>query len=322
MRGIQVPEIGGPEVMEYRDLPEPELTDGSVMVAVAAAGLNYIDTYQRNGLYPMQMPITLGMEGSGTVEAVSEGVDSVLVGDRVAWCSVAGSYADRTVAPASALVKVPDGVSFEAAAAVMLQGLTAHYLATDTFKLAPGNKCLVHAGAGGVGLLLIQLAKLLGAEVYTTVSTPAKADLATGAGADHVIRYDQTDFAEAVVAIGGERPLDVIYDGVGADTFDGGLGLLRQRGMMALFGQASGPVPPVDLQVLARNGSLFVTRPSLFHYIGERHELESRAADLFGWIAAGELDVRIGQTWPLSEAADAHRALEARQTTGKTLLLP
>jgi len=322
MRGIQVHETGGPEVLEYVELAEPELSDGSVLVAVAAAGLNYIDTYQRNGLYPMQMPITLGMEGSGTVEGVAEGVDSVSVGDRVAWCSVAGSYADRTVAPASALVKVPDGVPFEAAAAVMLQGLTAHYLATDTFTLAPGDRCLVHAGAGGVGLLLIQIAKLLGAEVFTTVSTSEKADLAKGAGADHVIRYDETDFADAVLAIGGERPLDVIYDGVGADTFDRGLGLLRQRGMMALFGQASGPVPPVDLQVLAQNGSLFVTRPSLFHYIGERHELESRSADLFGWIAAGELDVRIGQTWPLPEAADAHRALEARRTTGKTLLIP
>lgn len=322
MRGIQVSEIGGPEVLEYVEIAEPELLDGSVLVAVAVAGLNYIDTYQRSGLYPMQMPITLGLEGSGTVEAVSDGVGSLVVGDRVAWCSVAGSYADRTVAPASALVKVPDGVSLEAAAATMLQGLTAHYLATDTFHLAPGDRCLVHAGAGGVGLLLIQIAKLLGAEVYTTVSTAKKAGLAAAAGADHVIRYDETDFGEAVVAIGGERPLDVIYDGVGADTFDRGLGLLRPRGMMALFGQASGPVPPVDLQVLAQNGSLFVTRPSLFHYIAERHELESRAADLFGWIATGELDVRVGQSWPLSQAAEAHRALEARETTGKTLLIP
>lgn len=320
MRVIQVRAIGGPEVLELVEVPDPELVPGSLVIEVAASGLNYIDTYQRNGLYPTDLPITLGMEGAGTVIEGNE--DGVSVGDRVAWCSVQGSYGERILAPARSLVTVPDGVTLEAAAAVMLQGLTAHYLARDTYTLRPGDRCLVHAGAGGVGLLLIQIAKLLGAEVFATVSTEEKVALAAGAGADHVIRYDQDDFAEAVVALGGERPLDVIYDGVGATTFDRGLGLLRARGMMALFGQASGPVPAVDLQVLAQNGSLFVTRPSLFHYIAERHELESRAADIFGWIAAGDLDVRVGQTWQLADAQDAHRALEARQTTGKTLLIP
>ena len=322
MRGVQIQETGGPEVLKYVELDEPHAMPGSVVVDVSAAGLNYIDTYQREGLYPMELPATLGMEGAGTVSSLGADVTSFNVGDQVAWTNVGGSYADRVTAAPDALVRVPEGVDLTTAAAVMLQGLTAHYLATDTYALAPGKRCLIHAGAGGVGLLLIQIAKLMGAEVFTTVSTAEKAELANGAGADHVLRYDEVSFASEIERIAGARPLDVVYDGVGADTFDSGLGLLRQRGMMALFGQASGPVPPVDLQVLAQNGSLFVTRPTLFHYIAKRHELEGRAADLFGWIAAGKLNVRVGQTWPMAEATDAHRALEARATTGKTLLIP
>lgn len=322
MRAVQIQATGGPEAMAYVEVPDPELKPGSVIADVAAAGLNYIDTYQRKGLYPMELPATLGMEGAGTVTAVAEDAVGFAEGDRVAWTNVPGSYAEQVSAPTSALVKVPEGVELETAAAAMLQGLTAHYLATDTYTLGPGSKCLIHAGAGGVGLLLIQMAKLMGAEVFTTVSTAEKAELAAAAGADHVLRYDEVAFADEVVAIAGDRPLDVVYDGVGADTFMYGLGLLRQRGTMVLFGQSSGPVPPVDLQVLSQNGSLFATRPTLFHYIAERHEFESRAADLFGWIASGNVAVRIGQTWPLNEAGDAHRALESRATTGKTLLIP
>jgi NADPH2:quinone reductase len=322
MQGIEIREHGGPEVLTWAELAEQEPGAGEMLVEVAGAGVNFIDTYQRTGLYPVDLPFTPGLEGAGTVAAVGPDVEAFEVGDRVAWTSVLGTYAERVVVPADKAVAVPDGVDLDVAAAVMLQGMTAHYLAIDTFPLKPGDRCLIHAGAGGVGLLLIQVAKRLGAEVFTTVGTAEKGELAAAAGADHVIIYTEQDFGDAIEATAGVRPLDVVYDGVGAATFDRGLELLRSRGLMALFGQSSGVVGPLDPAVLNRHGSLFLTRPSLFHYIAERSELERRSSDLFGWIAAGELDVRIGARFELAQAADAHRALEGRQTTGKVLLVP
>ena len=308
--------------MEWREVPDPEPGAGQILVETAAAGVNFIDTYQRSGLYQVALPYVPGLEGAGTVVATGSGVDGLVAGDRVAWASCPGSYATAVVAPADRVVRVPDGVELDVAAAVPLQGMTAHYLATDTYPLTSGSRCLVHAGAGGVGLLLIQIAKRLGAEVFTTVGSPEKADLASAAGADHVILYRDVDFAEAVTEIAGPRPLDVVYDGVGKSVFDTSLTLLRPRGMMATFGNASGPVDPVSPLTLSGNGSLFLTRPTLFDYIAERSELERRADELFAWIAAGELDVRIGARFALSEAAEAHRALEGRATTGKVLLVP
>lgn len=322
MWGIQMDRTGGPEVLEWRELPDPTPAAGQVVVEVAAAGLNFIDTYQRSGLYPVALPYTLGLEGAGTVVAVGEGVSSLAVGDRVAWPAAAGSYAELVAVPADRVVTVPEMVGLDVACAAQLQGMTAHYLATDTYPLTSGSRCLVHAGAGGTGLLLIQIAKRLGAEVFTTVGSPDKAELASAAGADHVILYRDVDFAEAITAIAGPRPLDVVYDGVGASVFDQSLTLLRKRGTMATFGNASGPVPPVSPLVLSANGSLFLTRPTLFDYIVERSELERRAADLFGWIESGDLGVRIGAKYDLEDAAEAHRGLEARQTTGKVLLIP
>lgn len=322
MWGIQMDQTGGPEVLEWRELPDPTPAAGQVVVEVAAAGLNFIDTYQRSGLYPVALPYTLGLEGAGTVVAVGEGVSSLTVGDRVAWPAAAGSYAELVAVPADRVVTVPEMVGLDVACAAQLQGMTAHYLARDTYPLTSGSRCLVHAGAGGTGLLLIQIAKRLGAEVFTTVGSPDKAELASAAGADHVILYRDVDFAEAITSIAGPRPLDVVYDGVGASVFDQSLTLLRKRGTMATFGNASGPVPPVSPLVLSANGSLFLTRPTLFDYIVERSELERRAADLFGWIESGDLDVRIGAKYDLEDAAEAHRGLEARQTTGKVLLIP
>lgn len=322
MRGIQISEQGGPEVMEWRELPDPEPGPGEIVVDVAAAGLNYIDTYQRSGLYPMQLPFTPGLEGSGTVVSVGEGVTGPAPGERVAWTASIGSYAHRVKMPADNAVTVPEGVDLETAAAVPLQGMTAHYLAIDTFPLSAGDRCLVHAGAGGVGLLLIQIAKSRGAEVFTTVGTPEKAELAAAAGADHTILYRDVDFAAAITEIAGERPLDVVYDGVGKSVFAQSLTLLRPRGMMVTFGNASGPVDPVSPLDLSANGSIFLTRPTLFHYVADHDELQGRADDLFGWIADGKLDIRIGARFDLAAAPDAHRALEGRQTTGKVLLIP
>ena len=322
MWGIQMDRTGGPEVLEWRELPDPTPAAGQVVVEVAAAGLNFIDTYQRSGLYPVALPYTLGLEGAGTVVAVGEGVSSLAVGNRVAWPAATGSYAELVAVPADRVVTVPELVGLDVACAAQLQGMTAHYLATDTYPLTSGSRCLVHAGAGGTGLLLIQIAKRLGAEVFTTVGSPDKAELSSAAGADHVILYRDVDFAEAITAIAGPRPLDVVYDGVGASVFDQSLTLLRKRGTMATFGNASGPVPPVSPLVLSANGSLFLTRPTLFDYIVERSELERRAVDLFGWIESGDLDVRIGAKYDLEDAAEAHRGLEARQTTGKVLLIP
>jgi len=322
MWAIQIDEAGGPEVMQWRELPDPEPGAGQIVVDLAAAGLNYIDTYQRSGLYQVPTPYVLGLEGAGVVSAVGDGVDRWSVGDRVAWPGSPGSYATKVALPADRVVEVPAPVDMETAAAIPLQGMTAHYLVTDTFALGDGSRCLVHAGAGGVGLLLIQMAKLLGAEVFTTVGTPEKAELARGAGADHTILYRDVDFAEAITEIAGPRPLDVVYDGVGKSVFEQSLGLLRPRGMMVTFGNASGPVDPVSPLTLSSNGSIFLTRPTLFDYIADRPELERRAADLFDWIGSGRLDVRIGRRFALSDAAEAHRAIEGRTTTGKVLLTP
>ncbi len=323
MRAIQITETGGPDTLELADLPIPEPEPGEIIIEVKAAGVNFIDTYQRSGLYPIELPFSPGLEAAGIVSAVGEGVTTISVGERVAVGAGGGSYAEFRRAPAVRTVNVPDGVSLEAAAASMVQALTAHYLAFDTYPLRSGDTCLIHAGAGGTGRLLIQLAKAVGAQVFTTVGTAAKAELAASAGADHVINYRGVDFADAVRSISGnERPIDVVYDGVGASVFEASLGLLRPRGLMATFGNASGPVPPVAPLDLMSGGSLYLTRPTLFDYIATREALVDRSADVFARIADGSLDVRIGATYALDDAAQAHRDLEARATTGKLLLLP
>ena len=320
--GIQIDRQGGPDELIWRELPDPNPGKGEVVVELAAAGLNYIDVYHRSGLYPVVLPYVPGLEGAGSVIAVGEGVVWPAVGDRVGWANAAGSYAEQMVVPADKCVSVPETVPFEVAAAVLLQGMTAHFLTHDTFPLDETHRCLIHAGAGGVGLLLVQIAKLLGAEVFTTVGSPDKAELATAAGADHVILYRDVDFAEQIVELAGSRPLDVVYDGVGRETFSRGLGLLRLRGTMVSFGNASGPVEPLSPLELSANGSLFLTRPTLFHHTITQAETQRRADDLFRWIEAGRLDVRIGAKYDLQDAADAHRALEGRETTGKVLLIP
>ncbi|MEX2279778.1 MAG: quinone oxidoreductase [Acidimicrobiia bacterium] len=322
MKAIRITTTGGPEVLEWVDVDDPATGPNQVLVEVEAAGLNFIDTYHRSGLYPMQFPLIPGQEGAGTVIEVGEGVDGTAVGDRVAWAMGLGSYSERVALDASGVVPVPDGVPLKVAAAVMLQGITAHYLVTDTFPLSDGDRCLIHAGAGGVGLLLIQMAKMKGAEAFTTVGTEEKAELARRAGADHVIMYRDADFGDAVEEIAGPHALDVVYDGVGQTVFDRSLELLRPRGMMVQFGNASGAVEPVAPLRLARGGSLFLTRPTMGNYIATREELVGRTNDLFAWIEAGKLDVRIGATFPMEQADDAHRALESRQTTGKVLLTP
>jgi NADPH2:quinone reductase len=315
MHAITISAQGGPEVLEYVERPDPVPGDGEIVVDVAASGVNFIDIYHRSGAYPLNLPVTIGSEGAGTVSALGPGVDGVAVGDTVAWASVLGSYAEKAVVPADRAVPVPDGVPAEVAAAAMLQGLTAHYLTHSTHDVRPGDQVLVHAGAGGMGQLLVQLAKLKGAKVYTTVSTSEKEKLAREAGADEVLRYE--DFAEAL-----HGKIDVVYDGVGAATFDGGLQALRPRGLMALYGAASGPVPPVDPQTLNKQGSLFLTRPTLVHYIAERDELLQRASDLFGWIASGKLAVNVSHRYPLAEVRQAHEDLAGRRTTGKLILIP
>ncbi len=321
MHAIRITETGEPSVMRWIETDQPVPEAGELLVRVAAAGVNFIDTYHRTGLYPLKLPFTPGLEGAGEVIAAAKDA-GFGPGDRVAWSNALGSYAEAVIVPSDQAVRVPDGVGLDVAAAAMLQGMTAHYLAHDTYPLGPGQRCLVHAGAGGVGLLLIKMAKQAGAEVFTTVSTSPKAELAAGAGADHVIRYDQEDFGDAVERLAGERPLDVIYDGVGRATFDRDLELLHSRGTLVLFGQSSGVVPPFDVGRLARNGSLYLTRPTLFHYIATRDDLERRAGAVLEAIAAGDLSIRIGHRWGLAEAAAAHRALESRATTGKVLLVP
>lgn len=322
MHAVQVKENGGPEVLQWVELDDPTPGPGQLVVDLAAAGLNFIDTYMRSGLYPRPLPFVLGNEGAGTVSAVGPDAAGFAVGDRVAWTGVLGSYATKVVVPVAQALPVPAGVDLEVAAAATLQGMTAHFLVTDCFPLQPGHRCLIQAGAGGVGLLLIQMAKMRGAEVFTTVGSPDKAHLASGAGADHVILYRDEDFGDAVERIGGRRPLHVIYDGVGQQTFERGLQVLAPRGMMVTFGNASGPVEPLAPLRLMQGGSLFLTRPTLGDYTLTREALEARANDVFTWIAEGRLDVRIGERLPLARAADAHRLLEGRGTTGKVLLIP
>lgn len=322
MRAIRVPQYGGPEAMRLEDLPTPTPGAGTALVRLEAAGVNFIDVYQRTGLYKGALPLPLGLEGAGVVEEVGPGVASVRRGDRVAWTGVSGSYATHNLVPADRLVLLPHGLDARAGAAAMLQGMTAHYLAHSTYPLKPGDACLVHAAAGGVGLLLCQMAKRAGARVIGTVSTEEKATLAREAGADEVILYTRQDFGAEVHRLTGGNKLQVVYDSVGRDTFDKSLDCLAPRGYMVLYGQSSGPVAPLDLQVLNAKGSLFVTRPSLQHHILTREDLERRAGEVLGWIRKGELRVRIGATFPLAEAAEAHRQLEGRRTTGKVLLIP
>ncbi|MBI2402109.1 MAG: quinone oxidoreductase [Gemmatimonadetes bacterium] len=322
MKAVRIHTTGGPEVLRHEDVPQPAPGPGQAAIRVEAAGVNYIDTYHRSGLYRLPLPATLGQEGAGTVTATGSDVTAVRPGDRVAWTGIPGSYADYVVAPADRLVSVPNGLSLEQAAATMLQGMTAHYLACATYPLGPGDTCLVHAAAGGVGLLLTQIAKLRGARVIGTVSTDEKARLAREAGADHVIRYTEQDFEADVKRLTENRGVQVVYDSVGRTTFEKSLNCLARRGLLVLFGQSSGPVPPFDPQVLNQKGSLFFTRPSLVHYITTPEELLARATELFGWIAAGKLTLRIHARYPLERAAEAHRDLESRKTTGKLLLIP
>jgi NADPH:quinone reductase len=322
MKAIRLHKFGGPEVLNYDDVPLPEPGAGQARVKIEAAGVNYTDIYQRSGQYPGQLPATLGQEAAGVVDAVGSGVTDVKVGQRVAYTAQPGAYAEFAVVPASSLVPIPDGVDTKTAAAVMLQGMTAHYLAMSTYPLKKGETALVHAAAGGVGQLLVQIAKRQGARVFGTVSTEEKARLAKEAGADEIIFYTQTDFAQETKRLTGGTGADVVYDSVGKTTFDGSLNSLRPRGYLVLFGQSSGAVPPFDPQILNRKGSLFLTRPTLVNYIASREELLWRSGDLFQWIKNGELKVRIDTTFPLSSAADAHRYMEGRQTKGKVLLIP
>jgi len=322
MKATVVNRPGGPEVLEYTDVEAPKPKAGEALVKIAAIGVNYIDVYHRTGLYKLPTPFIPGSEAAGTVEALGEGVTDVTIGERVAYAMVPGAYAEYAAAPAGKLVKIPDGVDFATAAAAMLQGMTAHYLVTSTYQLKAGNAALVHAAAGGVGLLLIQMAKQIGARVFGTVSTDEKAKLARQAGADHVILYTKEDFEAEIKRLTDGSGLQVVYDSVGKDTYMKSLRVLAPRGMLALFGQSSGPVPPFDPALLAQGGSLFLTRPSLFHYTLTREELMWRAGDVFDWIRGGELKIRIHGTFPLREAAEAHKQLEGRKTTGKVLLAP
>jgi NADPH2:quinone reductase len=320
MKAIQILKTGGPEQLVLREVAEPVLFSGDVLVQVKAAGVNFIDVYFREGRYPAVLPFVPGQEGAGVVLKVGAGVENVQAGQRVAWCGVQGSYAEKAVVPAQMLVVIPEHLSFEVAAAAMLQGMTAHYLAHSTYAIGKGDDVLIHAGAGGVGLLLTQMAKMLGARVLTTVSSDGKAKISQAAGADEVIEYTKMDFATEVKRLTGGKGVHVVYDGVGKDTFDGSLASLRPRGMLALFGGASGVVPPFDLIKLSQMGSLFITRPSLKDYIADRAELEWRAGDVLGWIAEKKLKLRVEHMYPLAEARQAHEDLQGRKTTGKLIL--
>jgi NADPH2:quinone reductase len=322
MKAIRVHAPGGPEALKLEDVPDPTPGTGEALVALEAVGVNFIDVYFRTGLYKAPMPLTLGLEGAGTVTAIGPGVRDVAVGDRVAWTGLPGAYAEQATVPANRLVKLPDGLSARDGAASMLQGMTAHYLAVSTFPLTTGHTCLVHAAAGGVGLLLCQVARLRGATVIGTVSNEAKAALAREAGAHHVILYSKDDVVAETRRLTGGAGVDVVYDGVGVSTFEKSLDSLKPRGLMVSFGQASGPIPPVDLAILNQKGSLYVTRPSLMAYIASDAELHQRAADVLGWVRDGKLKLRIEHVYPLAEAAQAHRDLEGRKTTGKLVLIP
>lgn len=323
MKAIRVHVCGGPDALRYDDVDVPTPRAGEALVKIAAIGVNFIDVQHREGRYkPPSLPFTLGSEASGTVAAVGEGVTEVAVGDRVAYTMILGTYAQFATVAAQRLVKLPASVDFQTAAAVMLQGLTAHYLTHSTYPLVQGSTALVHAAAGGVGQLIVQVARLCGATVYGTVGSPAKAEIAKRAGAAATIDYTRQDFAAEIKRLTNGRGVDVVYDSVGKDTFDKSLDCLRARGYLALFGFSSGPVAPFDPAVLGYKGSLFLTRPGLNQHIATRDELVGRAQDLFGWLAAGKLSITIDRVLPLAEAAQAHRDLEARRTAGKILLVP
>jgi len=322
MKAIQVKHPGGPEAMELAELPVPNPKANEAVVKLAASGVNFIDVYVREGRYKAPLPVIPGQEGAGVVTAVGADVSSLKVGDRVAWTSVLGSYAEYATVPADRLVPIPAGVSDQQAASVMLQGMTAHYLSHNTHPLKQGETALVHAAAGGVGLLLVQMAHNIGARVIATVSTEEKAELARAAGAHDVVLYTKSDFETETKRLTGGKGVDVVYDSVGKTTFEKGLNILRPRGMMVLFGGSSGAVPPFDPMVLAQKGSLYVTRPTLVAYIATREELVARSSAVFGMISAGKLKLRIEHTYPLAEVQRAHRDLEARKTTGKLLLIP
>ncbi len=322
MKAILVRQVGGPDAMELVELPVPQPKANEVVVKLAASGVNFIDVYQREGRYKVPLPFTPGQEGAGVVTAVGADVTSVKAGDRVAWSHFLGAYAEYAAVAADRLVSIPQGVTDQQAAAAMLQGMTAHYLSHDTYPLKRGETALVHAAAGGVGLLLVQMAHNIGARVIATVSTDEKAKLAREAGADEVILYTQSDFEAETKRLTGGKGVDVVYDSVGKTTFEKGLNVLRPRGMMALFGGSSGAVPPFDPIVLTQKGSLFLTRPSLGNYIATREELVARSGAVFGMMEAGKLKLRIAHTYPLAEAQRAHLDLEGRKTTGKLLLIP
>ena len=327
MRAIQILSTGGPEALTLGNLPDPIPGPGEALIRIEASGVNFIDTYFREGRYPAKLPLTLGQEAAGTIVSLGENIaaappTSFRPGDRVAWCGIPGTYAELGTAPTDRLVRIPDGVSTEQAAAALLQGMTAHYLVHSTYPVQTHDTVLIHAGAGGTGLLLTQLAKSLGARVLTTVSTEDKAELSRAAGADETILYTQVDFAAEVRRLTDGAGLPVVYDSVGKSTFEQSLTCLRPRGLLALFGGASGAVPPFDLIRLSTMGSLYVTRPTLKDYISSRADLDARATDIFNRVANGSLDVRIGHIYPLADAAEAHRDLEGRRTTGKLLIRP
>jgi NADPH2:quinone reductase len=322
MYGIKVENYGGPEVLKLSEISLPNPSPNEVLVKVKAIGVNFVDIYQRKGLYPEKLPFVLGREGAGVVEAVGSNVSSVKVGDRVGWAGTMGSYATHVLVQEESLVRLPEKISFEEAAAILLQGMTAHYLSHATYPLKPGDSCLVHAAGGGVGQLLCQMAKMRGAFVIGTVSSQEKAELAKAAGADAVILYTQEDFALEVRKITHGKGVNVVYDSVGKNTFEKSLDALAIRGYLVLFGQSSGPVPPFDAQILNAKGSLFLTRPTLAHYTKTREELLERANFVFDTLLSGKLKLRIDRTFPLAEAREAHNYLESRKATGKILLIP
>ncbi len=322
MKAVRIHTPGGPDAMRFDDLPAPVPGPGQATVRIEAIGVNFIDVYHRTGLYPLELPATLGVEAAGTVIEVGADATDVRAGERVAWAGLPGAYAEMAAVPAARLVPLPERVTARDAAAVLLQGMTAHYLALSTRPLTAGDTCLVHAAAGGVGLLLCQIARRRGARVIATVSSGAKAELARTAGAHDVIRYDKEDFATGVQQLTGGRGVQVVYDAVGRTTYEQSLSSLAPRGMLVLYGQSSGAVPPIDPLLLSLRGSLFLTRPNLAHYVAAREELLARAGDVFSWLADGSLALRIGLELPLNEAARAHKELEGRRTTGKVILLP
>ena len=322
MKAIRISQYGGADVLRFEDIDAPEPDDRQVRIAIEAAGVNFIDTYHRTGLYPLDLPLTLGLEGAGTVNAVGAGVSNLMAGDRVAWKSVAGSYAEQVVANEDDVVKIPSKVATKTAAAVMLQGLTAHYLVNSTYPIREGDTCLIHAAAGGVGLSLVQMAKMRGARVIGTTSTEEKAALARGAGADDIILYTEQNFEAEVQRLTDGQGVEVVYDSVAKATWEKSINCLKPRGYMVFFGNASGPVPPIDPLLLSQKGSIYLTRPTLNDYTQTREEYLQRTDEVMGWLQDGVLSVRIGEEHPLENAAEAHTRLEGRQTTGKVLLIP